>query len=119
MKVSKFKEMARIEEWKSLIARRLESKLSVSDWCKQNDITEQQYYYRLRRVSETILDDLETQSSSLIRYPFFQPPLTSSTTKEGTNHSDKIIVRYGDTVLEFPETTEVGTIANLIKELSR
>ena len=28
MKVSKFKEMARIEEWKSLIARRLESKLS-------------------------------------------------------------------------------------------
>ena len=57
MKVSKFKEMAHIEEWKSLIARRLESKLSVSDWCKQNDITEQQYYYRLRRVRETIVDD--------------------------------------------------------------
>ena len=35
MKVSKFKEMTRIEEWKSLIARRLESKLSVSDWCKK------------------------------------------------------------------------------------
>ena len=67
----------------------------------------------------TIVDDLETQSSSLIRYPFFQPPLTSSTTKEGTDRSDKIIVRYGDTVLEFPETTEVGTIASLIKELSR
>ncbi len=119
MKVSKFKEMARIEEWKSLIARRLESKLSVSDWCKQNDITEQQYYYRLRRVRETIVDDLETQSSALIRYPFFQTSLTNSTPKEGTDRSDKIIVRYGDVVLEFPETAEVGTIASLIKELSR
>ena len=42
--------------------------MSIRDWCKQNGLTEQQFYYRLRYVREAILESLESpQSAPLVR----------------------------------------------------
>ena len=59
MRVSKFKELANLENWKEMIASRVASNLSVSAWCKQNNLTEQQYYYRLNKVRQAAIEDAE------------------------------------------------------------
>lgn len=119
MKVSKFKEISNLEEWKALVSRRIESKLSVSEWCKQNNMSKQQYYYRLRKVREMAIDSIETQCVSLVRYSIDQEKGNSISEKSKADEPNKIIVRYGVAVLELPKTTEINTIAMLMKALAQ
>ena len=114
MKVSKFKEITHIEEWKALLADRLESKLTVSEWCKHNNITEQQYYYRLRKVRESVVEDIESHAAPLVRY---SPE--SLTPRASVESESQIVLRYKDAVIEFSETIDIGLIAKLVKELAQ
>ena len=115
MKVSKFKEITHIEEWKALLADRLESKLTVSEWCKHNNLTEQQYYYRLRKVRESVVEHIESHAAPLVRYS----PESSLIPQAPVESKSKIVLRYKEAVVEFSETIDIGLIANLVKELAQ
>lgn len=119
MKVLKFKETVNIEDWKAQVAQRVASKLTVSAWCKQNNMTEQQYYYRLRKVREAAIDSIETQSISLVRYPIVHEELNATSSESETICHNKLVVRYREVILEFPEATEIRTIAMLMKALAQ
>ena len=43
-------QQVRYSEWAGMVRDRQESGLSVSEYCKQNNISETAYFYRLRRV---------------------------------------------------------------------
>ena len=45
-----------LREWSLMVQRRQESGLTISEWCRQNGITESCYYHRLRRVRNSILE---------------------------------------------------------------
>ena len=49
----------RVRKWAEMIRCRSESGLSVSDWCEQNGIKVKTYYYRLKRVRETLFSEIE------------------------------------------------------------
>ena len=49
----------RMRQWAEMIRCRNESGLSVSEWCEQNGINIKTYYYRLKRVRETLCSEIE------------------------------------------------------------
>ena len=116
MRITEAKRLARLSEWQHLVESQKGSGMSIRDWCKQNELTEQQFYYRLRYVREAILESLEPpQSAPLVRIPYADncQPLKDKQSPVG------IIVRYHSVAVEFPANTDASTIAGLIKELER
>ena len=50
--ITKVKKRLKQEQWKALIKECQSSKMTVSSWCKANDICEQTYYRNLKRLRE-------------------------------------------------------------------
>ena len=121
MRVSEFKKRANIVVWKREIESYQCSGLSLHEWCVKTGITEQQYYYRLRQVREYLIDEVEKKSTtvSLMKYSLPDDGV-SINVSESARHSDhRIIVRYGELRVSFPEATSISLIAQFMKELSR
>ena len=50
MKISEVQREFLLEQWRGLVQVRMESGLSVKEWCAGCGITEHVYYYRLRQL---------------------------------------------------------------------
>lgn len=57
MDITEAKEQIWLKEWSNLIQERIQSGISVRDFCKQNRYTENQYYYYLRKLRTKIIKD--------------------------------------------------------------
>lgn len=44
------KHKVQLQRWKILIQDRMDSKLKILEWCKQNNVTKDAYYYWLNQV---------------------------------------------------------------------
>ncbi len=123
MRVSEFKRRSNIAEWKRESEDFRCSGLSLREWCVKHDITEQQYYYRLRRVREFILDEVENKSTtvSLVKYSLSDDNVSENASKSErlSDSRSRIIVRYGELRVSFPETTDIVRIALFMKELAQ
>jgi hypothetical protein len=51
----------RLQNWSVMIndCQSRPSDMSVDDWCRQNNITKANYYYRLRKVREALLEQVD------------------------------------------------------------
>ena len=56
MNVSKVTHQAKLEHWTMMLKEQKNSGLSVKDWCSQNSITKDQYFYWKRKVKESLLE---------------------------------------------------------------
>lgn len=45
----------RMASWKAMVQERSASGLSIEEWCAANNVSESQYYYRLRQLRNTAL----------------------------------------------------------------
>jgi hypothetical protein len=114
MRVSEAKKLARLSEWRHLIACQKASGLSVRGWCAQNDMNEQQFYYRLRQVREAVLDTFESDSNvQLVRLTGIE----SMGVTQSAQHRASIVVRRGKTLVEFSEDIDVQRIASFVRAL--
>ena len=121
MRVSDFKRRSNIAEWKRAIESFQCSGLSLREWCVKHGMTEQQYYYRFRRVREFILDEVENKSStvSLVKYSLSDDEVPEKASKSNRPSDSRIIVRYGELKVSFPGTTDLISIARFMKELAQ
>ncbi len=53
------KERVRREEWAERVRLCSKSGLTVSEWCKQNNINPKTYYYHLRKFRREICEQIE------------------------------------------------------------
>lgn len=58
-KIAKVKKEVKLAEWAEMVKSRNESGLTVTDWCKQNGINLKTYYYRLKRLRQTVCNEIE------------------------------------------------------------
>ena len=63
MNTRQVKRELKIAEWTELIRQRLVSGLSVEQWCKQNGISRDKYFYWLKIVREASCTAIETLSA--------------------------------------------------------
>ena len=59
VKISEVKQEYQLQQWRGMLQERTESGLSVKAWCSEQGISENAYYYRLRRLRQTACAALE------------------------------------------------------------
>ena len=64
-KVTFVKSQLKLEHWRRLIAECQSSGMQVKQWCAQNGISKDQYYYWLRKVREISVDNLPVKAMNL------------------------------------------------------
>ena len=53
--------------------------MNVDEWCRQNNITKANYYYRLKRVRQAFLDSIQESEPSFIELPAMPDPVAEPT----------------------------------------
>lgn len=89
----------RLQQWAAQVQdcqNRPEGML-VEDWCRQNNITKANYYYRLKRVRQACLDSIQESEPAFIELPALQEPVSKPTTVT-TNVSAVLHVSNGLTI---------------------
>ena len=71
--------------------------MNVDEWCRQNNITKANYYYRLKRVRQACLDSIQESEPAFIELPALQEPVSKPTTVT-TNVSAVLHVSNGLTI---------------------
>lgn len=79
-------QQVRIRQWAEQI-RNCQNRpkgMDVETWCTQNNLTKANYYYRLRRVRQICLDQMQdTETTAFVELPAPAPdPKKTDTTKE-------------------------------------
>ncbi len=91
------KERVRREEWAERVRQCRESRLTVSEWCRQNNINPKTYYYHLRKIRKEICEQIPV------------PVMTVS------EKCSTVKVSIADVVAEIPEGISEQTIISVIK----
>ena len=61
MDVQEVREQVRIQEWMELIRERNSSGMTIREWCQSKGLSENQYYYWLRKIRKTACTALESR----------------------------------------------------------
>jgi len=96
----------RAAEWAELIARRSASGLSVREFCVQQGISEQAYYYRLRKLRQQVAEKLP----QLVAFELPAPDCTAGAS---------IKIHYCGATLEVPlhNSATLTTVLTALKGL--
>lgn len=62
MDVQEVRDQVRIQEWVNLIRERNGSGMTIRAWCESKGLSENQYYYWLRKIRKTACTALEGRS---------------------------------------------------------
>ena len=57
--IARVKKEIKLRQWAEMVKCRNESGMTVSEWCKENGINLKTYYYRLKRVRQTVCGEIE------------------------------------------------------------
>ena len=96
----------RLQEWSQIIQAGQNSGLSKREFCRQNGISERQYYYWLKKLRETVA---ETASPHLVH---LEAPVPQS---EDILRIQKI----GQADLRLPVNTDAEAVAAILRALQQ
>ena len=110
MEISEMKAEIRMQEMQKFIQARMESGLSVSEWCQQNNFSEGSYYYWLRKIREKAIAEGDSRNE-IIQVPITVP-------KSPENKRNPVKLKYKGNELEIPSgtvTTDILAILCAVK----
>lgn len=95
----------RLQEWSQIIQAGQNSGLSKQEFCRQNGISERQYYYWLKKLRETVV---ETASPRLVHLEALVP------------QSEGILrIQIGQADLRLPVNTDAEAVAAILRALQQ
>ena len=118
MEVTEAKRAYRLQERMKRIQERCESGLSVKDWCTRNNIREGNYYYWLREIRKSALQEGQAHEQTT-EHVIVRVELP----KTGLLHADSAYVhairlQYKDSLLDIPSGTAAGDISIVLQALN-
>jgi hypothetical protein len=102
-KVGMVKKEVQMQNWSEAELARQESGLTVTQWCRQEKISTSAYYYRLRKIRESLCEQIPV-------------PVNEITEKTETDHAAIRIVS-GDLKVEMSSDVPSEKIAAIIGAL--
>lgn len=95
----------RLRAWTEIIHRRTESGLSVKEWCLQNGVSRDKYFYWLRKVKTAALEDSEPAFAEITPAESYCPALPDA----------KAAIRVGDLSVLVTEDTPDALMVRMIR----
>lgn len=101
------------ERWAALIKERMDSGMTIKEWCRERDIKESQYYYWLKTLREEEANGMGQERQAL---PFVELPVACS--GQIPKERAAAIIRKGDIFIEITESATAGFIAKIMEAVS-
>lgn len=124
MTVAKTMRIMRLQEWARQIEACRNSGMKVSKWCEANGIGIKNYYYRMRRVREELLDAAESGNALVLSNT--SPQQLSTTPVFAALPAGKMIsyttaatVQIGTYIAEINNGADLETVDGVLRTLSR
>ena len=96
--IAKVKKEVKLSKWAEMVRQRNET-----DWCKQNGINLKTYYYRLKRVRQTVCNEIEQHDIVPVE-PTADIEITAG----------KIEISVGDVKIFLPDDFNETTLKRLL-----
>ena len=103
IKIAKVKKKIKLAQWAEMVRSRIESGLTVTDWCRQNSINIKTYYYRLKRVRQAVCSEMERHDIVPVE-PIAGTEITT----------EKIELSIGDVKISLPDDFNESTLKRLL-----
>ena len=101
-----------LEKWNEVICAQKASGLTIKEWCEQNGISPNTYYYYLRRIRDTML---ESSGPRLVEMelPAADPPAGKSAAQGG--FLPRITITLRDCVIGIGESASPELISSVLE----
>lgn len=111
MQVTEYKAEYRLSQWSEIIREQKQSGKNVREWCLEHGMTTNAYYYRLRRVRESVCRSIEHNAPEFAEVPVVTKSVKSNdvrvVTAKGTivinSASVETLGRYCDGFFHYSE----------------
>ena len=87
MQVTEYKAEYQLSRWNEIIREQKQSGKTVSEWCSEHGMTTNAYYYRLRRVRESVCRSIEHNAPEFSEVPIV--------TKSGKSNDVRVVTAKG------------------------
>ena len=94
----------RMTQWTQVIQECRESWLSNREFCRQRGIAEKTYYYWLKKIRESLAEQVAPQLVPLDR-------------NDASQSLDMIRIQYREATIQVPGKTNIDAIATLLQAL--
>ena len=113
--MSDLKHEVTAQRWAALIKERMDSGMTIKEWCQERNIKESQYYYWLKmlRKEEIGSGKLEQQAS-----PFVELPVVCRKPQAPLQGGVAAIIRKGDISIEVAESASAGFLSKVMEALA-
>ena len=109
--MSSLKHEVTADRWRALIRERMDSGMTIKDWCRERNIKEPQYYYWLKILRHKEADAAE---HSIETTPFVELPLVCQE-QECRPDRPAAVIRKGDISIEITESASAGFLARIME----
>lgn len=115
MQMRKIQHEALLTEWKQIITTCRGSGLTISQWCRQNNVKESRYYYWLREIRNEALAMRAPAANQSVFAEVTVPALASG---QSSNKNDVCaVIRINQTAVEIYNGASPSTITAIIQAL--
>lgn len=116
------KHQVQLQRWKLLIQDRMNSNLKILDWCKQNNVSKDAYYYWLKQIRKEAVDEANfrlnkpaiTESNSFVE---IQPVTSSVIASEVIKLRASAIIRSNGLEIELLDDASTAFIRKLMEAI--
>ena len=115
MQMRKIQHEALLTEWKQIITTCRGSGLTISKWCRQNNVKESRYYYWLREIRN---EALALRAPAVNQSVFAEVTVPALASGRPSNKSDVCaVIRINQTAVEIYNGASPSTITAIIQAL--
>ena len=120
MDVRKAKRALKIQQWKAIIEDRNGSGLTVAEYCRQNALSRDAYFYWLRIIRRSVLEQTETTLPQVADAPKFVeltvPPAQSQVQADsfGDASPSTLVLSVNGITVQVSENTSSALLARTL-----
>ena len=116
------KHQVQLQRWKLLIQDRMNSNLKILDWCKQNNVSKDAYYYWMKQIRKEAVDEANfrlnkpaiSESNSFVE---IQPVTSSVIASEVNKLRASAIIRSNGLEIELLDDASTAFIRKLMEAI--
>ena len=105
----------RLAQWAGIIKEQKQSGLTVKDWCSQNGITKDAYYYWQQKLRKEVYAAIKPQESIFAPVP--NEVMVQQSSVSETVNTSSITIKKGKVMVEITACSFNQDIITLIREV--